>query len=94
MVESDIPFVVCNDVKNLFQLMFPSDAIAKDFTCGANKMSYLVTHGLAPYFKEQLVKDVKKLNTGFTIHFDETTTAQVKKQMDVIIRYWSLEQID
>ena len=23
------------------------------------------------------------------MHFDETTTAQVKKQMDVTLRYWS-----
>ena len=28
-------------------------------------------------------------NTYYTIHFDETTTVQVKKQMDVLVRYFS-----
>jgi len=72
--------------------MFPSDPVAKDFTCGATKRSYIITHGLAPYLRDLLLADVKKANTGFTVHYDETTTIQIKKQMDIILRYWSVEQ--
>ena len=39
-----------------------------------------------------LLADVKKSNTGFTVHYDEMTTIQIKKQMDIILRYWSVEQ--
>ena len=92
VVQKDLPFAASDNVGDLFKLMFPSDLVAKDFTCGATKTSYIITHGLASYFREQLLADVKKSNTGFTIHYDETTTNQIKKQMDIIIRYWSLEQ--
>jgi len=89
IVEKDLAFSVCDGIKDLFRLMFPSDPIARDFTCGPNKVSYLITHGLAPYFKELLLQDIRKSSTGYTIHYDETTTSQVKKQMDIIIRFWS-----
>jgi hypothetical protein len=92
VVENDMPFSVCDGIKDLFKLMFPSDPIARDFTCGSNKVSYLITHGLAPYFKELLLQDIRKSNAGFTIHYDETTTSQIKKQMDIIVRFWSLER--
>jgi len=92
VVQNDLPFAASDNVGDLFKLMFPSDPVAKDFTCGATKTSYIITHGLAPYFRDLLLADVKKSNTGFTVHYDETTTIQIKKQLDVILRYWSLEQ--
>ena len=36
-----------------------------------------------------IVRDLVKSLLLFSIHFDETTTAQVKKQMDLTLRYWS-----
>ena len=50
---------------------------------------YIIGEGLAPCFKTVIIDDVKKSNLPFTMHFDETTTAQVKKQMDLTLRYWS-----
>ena len=44
------------------------------------------------YFRDLLLADVKKSNTGFTVHYDETTTIQIKKQLDVILRYWLLPE--
>jgi len=48
VAENDLPFAASENVKDLFKLMFPSDPVAKDFTCGATKTSYIITHGLAP----------------------------------------------
>ena len=93
VVESDIPFASCDNIGKLFKLMFQSERrISRDFTCGEKKISYLITHGLAPYFKDCLLEDVKKSNAGFTLHYDESTTAQVKKQMDIVLRYWSVQK--
>ena len=44
---------------------------------------------MSPHFTSLMVKDLKDSNLPFCVHFDETTTAQVKKQMAVTARYWS-----
>ena len=41
------------------------------------------------YLRKEDVDDVNKPDLPFSMHFDETTTAQVKKQMDLTPRYWS-----
>ena len=42
-----------------------------------------------PYLRKKVVDDVNKSDLLFSMHFDETTTAQVKKQMDLTLCYWS-----
>lgn len=49
----------------------------------------MIGEGLAPCFKTVIIKGVKKSNLPFTMHFNETTTAQVKKQMELTLHYWS-----
>ena len=90
VVQNDLPFAVCDDIGKLFNSMFPGSA-SNDFQCGSAKMSYLITHGVAPYFKELLLNDIRKSSNGYTLHSDKTTTSQTEKQMDVIVRYWLLE---
>ena len=79
-----------DDVGKLFNSMFPG-SVSNDFQCGSTKMGYLITHGVAPYFEELLLNDIRRSNNGYTLHFDETTTSQTKKQMDIIVWYWSVE---
>ena len=39
---------------------------------------------------QQTVEDIQRIpNTYYTLHFDETTNAQSKKQMDILVRYYS-----
>ena len=42
-----------------------------------------------PYLRKEVVADVNKSDLPFGMYFDETTTAQVKKQMDLALCYWS-----
>ena len=44
---------------------------------------------MLPDFTEVFVNDLKKSDLPFSVHFDETTTSQVQKQMDITLRYWS-----
>ena len=41
------------------------------------------------FYHQVIVDDVKKSELPFCLHFDETSTTQVKKQMDLTFCYWS-----
>ena len=83
-------FRVSDGVPELFQKMFPDSTIAKHMTMSRTKVSYMNSHGLGPYFQQQTVEDIQRIpNTYYTLHFDETTNAQIKKQMDILVRYYS-----
>ena len=45
-----------------------------------------------PYFQKQLIYDVNSSKNPVTLHYDETTTTPVIKQMDLHFRFWSEEQ--
>ena len=36
-----------------------------------------------------MIQDLLKSHLPFSLHFDETTNTQVKKQVDLILWYWS-----
>ena len=65
----------------LFSSMFPDS--------GKTKTSYLICHGLAPYFKERLLNVLNE--TRFIVtSFDESFNKVVSKgQMDVLGRFWN-----
>ena len=58
------------------------------FSLGKSKVSYLISDGLGPYYRKVLCENVSKA-PGFVIQYDETSNSQVRKQMDVLVRYWS-----
>ena len=45
-----------------------------------------------PILKKQLIYDVNSSKNPVALHYDETTTTQVIKQMDLHSRFWSEEQ--
>ena len=55
------------------------------FSIQSNKMSYVTSHGLGPYFKKKMLDDVKKVDKSVLI-FDEQTNNQNKKQLDLLFR--------
>ena len=64
-------------------------SIAKSVAIGPNKMSYVVAYGLRPYFTNMTSRDLMEGQSYFKLHFDKTVNAQVKKQMDVLVQFWS-----
>ena len=70
----------------LFKTMFPDSNIAKQFTCGERKASYMSVFGLVEHF----LKLLKTSKSGpFVILFDESLNQKMEeKQMDVLTRYW------
>ena len=68
----------------------PDSEIAKGVKMSRTKVSYVIGHGLGPYFLQKTVDDILNTpRTYFTLHFDETTISQIKKQIDILVRYYS-----
>ena len=84
------PFWASGGVPQLPQRMFPDSVVAKKMTINHAKVSYVISHGLGPYFPQKTIDDIlNSPDTYYTIHFDETTTFEIKKQLDVFVRYYS-----
>ena len=88
VVLSHFSFRSCLDLKDLFQCMFPDSEITKVFTMSKTKCAYYINFGLAPYFREELLHDIKK-SPFYTVLFDESMNKILQtEQMDIYIRYW------
>ena len=88
--KEDFPFWVSDGVPQLFQRMFPDSAVAQKMTVSHTKVSYVISHGLGPYFLQKTIDNIlSSPDTYYAIHFDETTTSQIKKQLHVLVRYYS-----
>ena len=82
----------CLELNELFKCMFSDSEIAKSFRLSKTKCSYYINHGLAPYFKEELVKSIN-LSSYIVISFDESMNRVIQdEQMDLNIRYWDDEK--
>ena len=56
-----------------------------------DKELYVFQDGLRPLLGEKICQAVQKFEGALTLMFDKTTTAQVKKQMDLLLTYWDEE---
>ena len=71
--------------------MFPDSNIAKNFACGKTKCSYIVTYGLAPYFKSLLNDTLSSLDC-FVAMFDESYNKISRRgQMHLHVRFWDIK---
>lgn len=74
---------------NAFKLMFEDSAAAKSLALGYTKIAYLIVHGLAPFFRKEILDDISK-GDYFVVSFDESLNKiSTKEQMDFFLRYWS-----
>ena len=89
VAECDLSLRDADQTPEMFKRMFPDSAIANSFTMSRQKASYNIQDGIGPLLKENIVKDVSDSSACFTLMFDETTTLQEQKQMDLLLRYWS-----
>ena len=84
----NIPYSCADALQECYKQQFPDSVIAKHVALGPKKMSYMVTYGLGPYFQQKIVRDIIEGHSYFTLHFDETVSAQVKKHMNLLVCYW------
>ena len=89
-VQSNYSFASANNDNEKFKQMFPNSKIAQSYRQGEMKVKYVIQFGIAPFVKEQMIRDFKL--QPFTFKFDETTTDQGKKQYDGYVQFWSNEE--
>ena len=69
VVLSHYSYKSCENIAQLFRQVFADSTIAKQFTCGEKKCAYLACFGVAPFFQQQLLEEIKKLRS-FVLLFD------------------------
>lgn len=67
-------------------IAFHDSEIAENIKLSDAKARYVTKFGLAVYFRKKIFNDLYASGAFYTSYFDETTTKQVKKQMDVLHR--------
>ena len=77
----------------LFQEMFPDSQVAKKLSVSSAKVSYMINHGLAPYFKDEILIELTpncpRLPVKFVLVFGESfNRVSTTKEMDVQIIYF------
>lgn len=82
----------CDNTPQLFATMFSNSNIAKEMTMTQTKASYSVTDGLGDLMIKDICREVQATDGGFTWIFDETTTNQGKKQMELLLHFLSESQ--
>ena len=57
-----------------------------------SKVSFSFQDGLGPILPKWACQSVHRSSSCLAIMFDETTTEQKIKQMDILVRYWDEEK--
>ena len=87
-VKNHDSFRSCIDLGPDLRAMFPDSAIAAEFTLSKTKCAYLVKYGIAPWLKDNLVKEVNQ-SPFYSVSYDESLNRQLQEQqMDIQVRYW------
>jgi hypothetical protein len=82
----------CIDINNLFKVMFSDSVIVNNFQLGKTKCGYFINYGIAPFFKDELIKTIKAA-PFLSVSFDESMNRVFQEeQMDVVVRFW--DEID
>lgn len=66
---------------------FLDSAIARDLQLGRTKCGALIKNVLSPYFTKKLLEDIG--SNYFSLIIDESTDIATKKQLGIVIRYYS-----
>ena len=87
VAEKGFSYNSCNELNDLFSSMFPDSAIATNFSIQSNKVSYVMSHGLGPYFKRKMIDDVKRqMDLKLTLEESNNFTQVFLKCKDENIR--------
>ena len=86
VVCSNFSMASCTGLTETFKSMFPG-GVPSHFSLSPQKIKYLITDALGPYFHQQISDDIG--TSFYTVCFDETTNVESKKELQIAVRYWS-----
>ena len=69
--------------------MFSDSDIAKSFSLGKTKCTYFINFGIAPYFRDLLLKELKS-SKYIVVSYDESLNAFLEEElMDILVRFFN-----
>ena len=77
-VESNYSQRSCENINELFKVMFPGSIVAEHFKLGRTKCGYLVAHGLRNYFLDILYKEIQR-SPFYSVSFYESLNKNLQK---------------
>ena len=77
----------CDGLDEIFARMFPDSAIAQTFKLGRQKSMYLVTYGIAPYYKSLLKSQLAKSDIMIFSFYESLNSITQNCEMDVILLF-------
>ena len=78
----------CLGLNDLFESMFPDSETSETFKLSKTKCGYLINYGLAPFFRDVLLKSINA-SPYFVISYDESMNKILQnEQIDLHARYW------
>ena len=86
IIDANITFQSADGDSKRFAMQFPDSRIARDYHQARTKVAYVLQHGIAPVLQRKVEQEIS--GKPFSFKFDETTTAQVKKQYDGYVTYY------
>ena len=91
-VESNYSQRSCENINELFKVMFPGSIVEEHVKLGRTKCGYLIIHGLRNYFLDILYIEMQQ-SPFYSVSFDESLNKNLHKgQMDQLFRIWSNEK--
>ena len=79
----------CQDIKLLFQIIFPDSNITSKFQMGPKKLACIKNFGLSPYCKTLLDEEVKKADWYVALFYESLNKMLQTNQMDIRLRCWN-----
>ena len=87
-VLSHSSFRSCENISKLFSVMFSDSDIAKSFSLGKTKCAYFINFGIALYFRDLLLKELKS-SKYIVVSYNESLNAFLEEeQMDILVRFF------
>ncbi|KAK5648365.1 hypothetical protein RI129_003257 [Pyrocoelia pectoralis] len=85
-------FNSCKKSIPVMQKMFKDSKIAEKITLGPTKAAYTTTFGLAPFFKEKLLREINFCDKCVVCFDESLNKVSQKGQMDIVIRFWNISE--
>lgn len=72
VAKCNIPFSFSDTASELFPKMFTDSKLASEFSVSRTKLSYIISDGIGPFLKENLIDEINKYGSFYSIEVDET----------------------
>ena len=88
LAESDMSLRSCDHLSDTFYSMFSDSEIEKQLSMARQKASNIIQDRIGPLLENNFRCSLSKADGTFTLMFNETTTMQRKRQIDILFRFW------